>query len=631
VSRIAWHKAPKNACHQEVSATVQAIKQQTRLQRMDMCHFLDLYSLGNIAGQGRSLSDLSTYYSGNGAPGMRGARFNMVSAVCDTAHSLIAANPPVPIIMTSGTDLRTVRVAERKTKVLQSQMNELAMPISREAFHTACKQGTGIVHGFLNEDGLPELEHVNPLELLVDHSDGMYRQPRSIHREKWMHREVLAEMFPSKRSQIEKTSTGSDNDYVSRFFLSGVGDRDEMLTVWESWHRSPGRGKPGRHTITCSSCTLLDEPWNESEFPFAIVRYRNRSFGFFGAGLIESCRENQARVNHLIRRVAKAQDLASNLIVFNPMGENQLDARWLSNEIGMAFDYDPIIGTPTLAKWDGTLVDLQQQIDLEFERVLRVEGLAESQVNGEGAGKGLSSGVAVRAQDDVMSRRLVNPVHLFQQFNVDIAKLIMRLNDQAAERDKNYEARGFSQDGGRTFLRTSRWSELEIPEGQACVNVMPMSVMPTTPAGRWSAVSEWIQAGFIDKTGAMKLLQFPAIDETASLKTAQLDLCLWQMEKLLDGERVLPMERQDLAMCISLGTDVWAKAQTMNPPDEVQEALDEYLLYAQSLMDMATQAAAGPVDPMAAAMGGAPMAAPGEVAGAGLAAAPMAASAVQAA
>lgn len=591
--------------HAAVSATVSAIKNQQSLARLDSMHYLDLYSLGNVAGIGRSLSDLSSYYVGPGNAA-RGARFNMVAAVVDTAHSLIAATPPVPIYITSGTDLSIVRKADRRSKVLQSQMNEIALPQSREAFHTACKQGLGCVFGYLDEEGMPRIEQVNPLELMIDHYDGIYRMPRSLHREKYMHREVLAALYPSKRSQIERAAT-STPDYVSRFFLSGVSDQGDMVTVWESWHKSPKIGKPGRHTITCSACDLLDEEWSEAEFPFAFVRYRNRAFGFYGSGLIESTREAQTRVNRLIRRVAKGQDLASNLILFNPMGENQLEARWLSNEMGMVFDYDNAIGTPSLAKWDGTLDDLQTQIDLEFQRVLMVEGLSESQVSGEGAGKGLTSGVAVRAQDDVMSRRLINPVELYQTFNVDIAKLIERLNDRAAAENQDYVAKGFQSVAGVNFLRTSRWAELDIPDGQACLNLMPMALLPTTPAGKWAAVSEWLQNGFLDKTGAMKLLQFPALDEAASLETAQLDLTLWQMEKLLDGESVLPEERQDLQLCLQVGTKVWARAQMMSPTDEVQLALDDYLSFAQLLIDRAMQP---PAQPMPMPGAGAPPAPP---------------------
>lgn len=590
-TRLAWYNAPRGQVHGAVSGTVTYVKNQQSLQRLDLMHYMDLYALGNVSGMGRSLSDIAAHYSGGGlrssGRGYRGARFNLCAALVDTAHSMIAASPSVPIYITSGTDLSIVRKAARRTKVLQSQMNELAMAQCREAYLTACKTGLGAIFGYLDQQGRPRLECVNPLELIVDHYDGFYREPRSITREKYMHREVLAAMYPSKRAVIENMASIAP-DYVSRFFLTGVSETSQMVTVWESWYKSPGPGRKGRHVISCTACDLLDEDWDEEEFPIVFVRYRNRDQGFFGAGLCESAREAQVRVNRLIHRVAKAQDLASNLMIFNPMGENQLDGRWLTNEIGLVFDYDPTLSPPSLIKWDGTLGDLQEQIDMEFARLLTVEGLSESQVSGEGAGKGLTSAVAVRAQDDVMSRRLINSVELFQSFNIDVARLLERLNDRAAAKDPRYEARGFANDAGVNFLRSSRWAELEIPKGEACLNLMPMSLMPTTPAGKWAAVSEWLQSGFLDKTAAMKLLQFPSIDETALLETAQLDFVLWQMEKLLDGEIVLPEERQDLMLCMTLGTKVWARAQMMKPSDDVQFALEEYLAHAQTLIDRAT-------------------------------------------
>lgn len=605
--RLAWYTADKGSVYGAVAGTVASIKSQQSLSRLDMMHYFDLYALGNVAGMGRSLSDIASHYGPGGlgaARGFRGARFNLCQALCDTAHSMIAATPPVPIYITSGTNLAVVRKAARRTKVLQSQMNDIGMVPSREAYLTACKSGTGCVFGYLDQEGMPRLESVNPLELLIDAHDGTYRKPRSITREKLVHRDVLAAMYPSKRAVIENMS-GATPDFITQFFLSAVADTQNMVTVWESFYLSPGPGKRGRHTITCSACDLLDEPWDEKDYPFAFVRYRNREWGFFGAGLCESAREAQVRVNRLIYRVAKAQDLASNVLIFNPMGENQLDARWLTNEIAVVFDYDPGLGPPQLVKWEGTLHDLQAQIDQEFSRLLTVEGLAESQVAGEGAGKGLTSGVAVRAQDDVMSRRLVSPIELYQAFNMDIARLIERLNDRAAQLDKNYEARGFQSSAGEVFLRSSKWAELQLDEGEACLNLMPMSLMPTTPAGKWAAVSEWLQNGFLDKTGAMKLLQFPSLDEAALLETAQLDFVMWQLEKVLDGEMILPEERQDLSLCLNLGTKVWARAQMMAPEDDVQFALDEYLNHARSLLDKAT-----PPPPGAALAAGAEAGAP---------------------
>lgn len=619
--KLRWWGSDKNSAHRNVFPTIAFVREQQRTQRLDLAIYLELYSAGNVSGIGRTLNDLGSYYSGM-APGLRGARFNMVAACVDTAHSLIAASPPVPIYVTSGTNLSIVRKADKRSKVLQSQMNEIGMRVSREAFHTACKLGTGVVYGYLDEDGLPRLEHVNPLEIFVEHQDGYYREPRSIHRVKYISRDVLAEMFPKHKGFIDKAASPNTIDYASRFLISGVRDLDLMVEVVESWHLGygetrRGNAKAGRHTITISNCDLLDEDYKGKEFPFAIVRYRNRAFGFFGAGLIESTREAQNRVNHLIKRVARGQDLGSNIIIFNPNGEGSIDPQWLSNEVGMIFNYEHGVGTPQLAKWDGTMADLQQQIDLEFERILRVEGISESQMSGEGAGKGLTSGVAVRAQDDVMSRRLINPVQLFTDFNVDIAKLIARLNDEAAELDEGFVAKGYTADAGQAFLRSSTWRELDLPEGEAMLNMMPMNIMPTTPAGKWASVQEFVQAGFMNRDSAIKLLGFPALDAWTALESAQADLCKLQIEKMLDGEQVLPMPRQDLVMCQKTVTMAWAQMQQMQPDDAVVDAFDAYLDYIDSLIEEAQGAAA---NQNAAVAGGAPAAGPAQ---GGIAAAPM--------
>jgi hypothetical protein len=605
-----WYKAPRGEAFSAVHSTAKYIRNQQSLQRLDVAHFEALY-LQNVSGLGRSLGDLSGYYHGQGPTGMRGGRFNMCAAVVDTAHSLIAASPPVPIYITNGTNLSIVRKAERRSKVLQSQINELGGDVIPAAFLNACKTGTGIVYGYLDDDGLPKLELVHQLELLVEHSDGFYGSPKSIHRQKYVHREHLASLYPSKRQAILKATSDVGDDFVGRFFVAGITDRSEMVSVVESWYLGV-RGKPGRHTITCSTCDLLDEDWTARDFPFAVVRYRNRAFGYYGSGLIESCRENQNRVNKLIQRVAKAQDLASTLMIFNPTGENMLDPQHITNEVGLVFNFDGGLGTPTLAKWDGTLVDLQQQIDLEFERVLRTEGIGESQAYGDGAGKGLSSAVAHRAKDDISSRRLINPVKLFSTFCIDVARLVERLNDEAADRDEGYSARGYLEGAGRNFLKSSRWKDLDIPEGEAVLNLMPMSSLPTTAAGKFSAVSEMVSAGYLGKPAAMKLLQMPAIDEMAALETSQLDLCLWQMEALMDADLpdaplTLPMERQDLAMCMDVATKVWAQIIPMAPTDAVLDAFDQYLDYAKSLLESAQPPAPPPMDPSMAPPGGAAM------------------------
>ena len=604
-----WYLADKGKVHEAVRAHVAFIASQQREQRREVRHFLDLYSAGNVAGLGTQTPRerlLDYLFEGRAA-----TRFNMVAAVCDTAVSMIAQQPAVPQYLTTGGDFSLMRRAEKRSQVLQCQMNDLAGDLCPRAFLDATKAGSGFVTGYLDDNGLPALERVHMLELFVEHADGINGKPRSIHRVYLRSKEVLKAQFPGFEREIEKAPPPS-KETVDALFLDVKGCHD-MVEVYESHHlRSIKRLKrdhDGRHAVCIATADLLDEKYEHDDFPYVKVDYRERDFGYYGSGLAESAREAQTRVNELIARVARAQDLASTLIIANPTGGDvSVKHEQISNELGLIIDYDPANGPPQLMKWDGTLGDLQEQIDLEFQRVLMVEGLSQEQVNGEGAGKGLTSGVAVRAADDVQSRRLVSPTKRYQSFCIGVAKLIERLNDDAVEdakrREEQYEVRGKATQGRRTFLRSSRWEELSIPEGQADIVMAPMSALPTTPQGKWAAVQEWIGSGFVSKQYAMSLLQFPDIDAYADIELAHLDMVQWQIERMLDGESVIPFPRQDLQMAMDLVTKSELKAITMGAPPEVIDLMEAYLVQVSEMLK-----------PPAPPPGMQPPGAPGPVAG----------------
>jgi hypothetical protein len=589
-----WYLAPKNEAHKTVQQTVSFIRQQQSYQRREMRHFMELYAAGNVSGLGRvtpreHLEDY-LYEGGRGA-----TRFNMSSAVCDTAVSMVAQTPAVPQYLTTGGDFGLMRKAEKRSQVLQSQINDQAGDLMPRAFLDCTKVGSGFIGGCLDDDGIPSLERVHALELLVEHRDGINGKPRSMHRVYLRSREVLRSRYPQYATEIDRAPSPSQ-DAIQTFGLENVGDAGDMIEVIESHHIASNKRQKkvfhnGRHTVCLVTATLDDERYEHDEHPYVKVDYRERDFGFFGSGLVEATREAQMRVNELIGKVARGQDLASTLIIANPDGENAVKAEMLSNEIALILNFDPTLGPPQLMKWDGTLIDLQKQIDLEFERVLQVEGLSQEQVNGEGAGKGLTSGVAVRAADDVQSRRLVSPTKRYQSFCISVAKLLERLNDDAVAAvgdDGEYEVKGKVTQGRKTFLTSSKWSELHIEEGQVDIVMMPMSALPTTPQGKWAAVQEWIGSGFVSKQYAMSLLQFPDIDAYADVELAHLDMVQWQVEKLLDGKQVYPYPRQDLQMALDLVTKSELKAIMMGASEDIIDMFEAFLVQTSALIKQAT-------------------------------------------
>lgn len=581
--------------HKGVFAEVKTIRDQQAEQRRDIAHFMALYAAGNVAGLGTSppATRLKEYLHARRGGGA--TRFNMAAAIVDTAISMVAQTPAVPVILTRSGDYGLMRKARKKTQVLQGQMTELGTVVVKRAFNDAAKVGTGFVHGYIDDDGLPKLERVPGLEMLVEHADGLYGNPRSMHRVRVVAREELKARHPEHAAAIE--SAGSPGaDTMRDLFLEHTSASD-VVEVVESHHlatRKKGKvQRNGVHCITIQGATLLHEKTSDTEHWYVPLRYRERDVGYFGSGLVESCRSAQNRVNDLIERVERGQDLGSNLVLLNPYvpGTPPVPPAKLTNEIGLIVNYDVNAGAPTVAKWEGTQWDLQKQIDLEMERQLLVEGLSPEQTNGEGAGKGLTSGVAVRAADDVQTRRLVNPIQLFQDACIGVAKLIERLNDKLAENDNGYEVAARVQQGRQTFLATSKWVDLQIPKGHAQVTMMPMSALPTTPQGRWAAVMEWIEAGFVSQQYGMQLLQFPDLDSYADTELAHIDIAQWQVEKLLEGEDVFPVPRQNLQTAIDIATKSELKAMTMDAPPEVIDAFERYLQRCEQKIEEATLAA----------------------------------------
>lgn len=602
-----WYKAPRKAAHTEVFAHLKAIDRQQREMRQSWVWDLERYSGGNVTGLGRSTA--SSYYFAVEVGDHVDVRFNLSAAVVDTAHSLISQAPVIPQYLTTDGDFKLARKAEKASQVLQGQMNAEVREVLKEGQLDAIKLGTGFVfESFDILTGLPGVVRVSPFEVYVEHLDGLYRKPRSMHRKRPIPREVLEAAYPRFESDIATCAgvTKTPHSDIALQGLVGSASLNDFVDVVESWHLRPGEDKKGRHTICIGNATLVDEDYDRDTFPCSVFRYRERDLGFYGAGLLEAVRTNQSRVDKLIKRIDKAQDLGSNLVIFNPNGEGSINPDHITNDLGLILNYTPANGPPTLAKWEGTLDDLQRQVEIEMERALSQEGISPSQTNGQGAGKGLDSGVAVRAADDVQSRRLVAYVARYQSAALGAARLFANMNDHMSKKKPSYTPVAEGSGLRRNFLRTSRWKDVRPPDGDARLSMASMSALPTTPQGRWAAVQEWVQAGFCSRVWAQSLLDFPDLDQFASLELAHMNLAKFQIEQLLDGEVPELDPRQDLAMLVDLATKSKFQAWTMGADQDVRVAFEDFIVEAEGLLAQAQPPAPPPAAPAPAPM--APMA-----------------------
>lgn len=590
--------APKGAAHEQLFSWVDYVSQQTRTQRMDVRICLEAVSNFNPTGNGEVTAALRSQLPYR-------IRDNILRAGVDTVASLVSQARTAPQYLTTASQWDVSRIAEKKSRVLQGQMYDLKVfELIPRSFIDACEgAGTGYVQGRVNEKGMTELERCLPNETYVDPEDGRYGEPSKIGRKRFVERrKVMARWGKTDRLKglIAVAGGPTAQDYVD-FFLRRDSKAD-LVALVEGYALPSCEGAgDGRHVIALSNCTLLDEKWNRSWLPFVAVQYAERTQGTQGQSLVERMLPAQMRVSEIDEVQAQSQRLGSTAKWMVEENSN-VDTDALTNALCDVVTYQAAM--PNLVAFSGTLPDLAEQRREIKSDVFDQEGLSSNAQTGD-VNKGLQSARAIRAAVDTTAQRFITPARLLERAYLDTVRLIENLNDLCAENDNNYAPKGRYRSGRRRWLKSTRWVDLKIPEGEGDVQLFPISAQATTPQARWSSVEEWIQAGFVSKPQAMDLLEFPDLESFETLENANLDLIHEQIDNLIDLEEgkpqfFLPIPNQDLAMAAKIVNDAYLVAFRLNAPPEVQQRFENYLAYCKVKQDeMAAAANPAPLAPAA--------------------------------
>lgn len=582
-----WYRQPRERAHEAVYARVSALRNELAAWR-DHALFLMQLRAGS--------EDISGDGLHRGEDGR--LRYNLASSTVDTAQSLIAASRPLPQCVVKGGDWKKQRKAKLRTRTLQSQALEMKLyQLFAQAHDDACTAGIGAIHFLADTDtGLPSAERVHPLQLVWDRTEASNGQLRSLFRLRLIDREVLRALYKDHAELLSASDGPSFQDL--RDFALQRNTKCDQVVVYEAWHLpSSSKADDGKHVICTNNATLLLEDWKRPRFPMSFFRWAPRQVGFLGRSLVEEVRPAQRRIHSLIEFVEECQDLGSVPRVWLEEGghtePDELDNRPMG--IGFYRGQPPIFNT-----FEATPQDLQAEIDRIREQTWSMLGLTQSQVQGERPA-GVTSAVGMRTMDDIGSRRHAMNLRWFEDSVLESFLCLSDLNDDVAERDPGFVVR--RQTRGR-FLETSKWAELKIPEGDLSVSVFPVSALPTTPAGRYQQLEEWIQAGWIPREVAMQLLGMPDLEAYEDLNTADLRCVQWQVGRILDGEQnVLPVPQQDLLGAAEFARKSYLHELQEGAPAEVLDALDNFVTLARLLLERQQQEQAANAQPSADPMG----------------------------
>lgn len=592
-TNIEWWRAAKEQKHSLLFAWCNYCAQENQTQRMDTQIFVSACSNFNPTGNDEYDYAIRSAFKTK-------MRDNILQAGVDTAVSMIALARTAPQYITTAADWPTSRKAEKRSRVLQGQFYDLGVfTMVPEAFRNACEGGTGYVIGLVGPDGMPRLRLGLHNEVYWDPEDARYGTPRRLAYKEFVDRDELLREYEGDaemQAKIMAAEGPSQQDHMDFFIRRN--NKANRVAVVHGWSLpTVDRGDDGVYVKAISSGTLVEKSHTRRRHRCVRVLFAKRAQGYAGQSLVERMMPAQVQLNDTDDYIARTQRLGSVAKWFVEKNSGVTEDQ-VTNAAAQVHVINQGSKPPVLVSFSATPPDLVQQRESIKEDAYNAQGFGDNTVTGD-VNKGLASGEAVQRADDVKVRRFLNPARLLEGDEVSqlgylgVCRLLEDLNDECTELDENYTVKARNRSGRRTWLKTSKWKDLQLDtDNDASMTMFPISAQATTAAAKYEQVQKWIERGWVSKPMAMDLQGMPDTEAFEELENSDLDLVHEQLDNLIDLEdanpdMLLPVAYQDLELAAVLVSQGRRVAWRLNAPDEVLARFERYLGYLQELQKKA--------------------------------------------
>lgn len=569
-----WKIAEEKECGMSLLATATYLKEFSQFKYRQASIFSRLYSnlpmynfLGGAAFRMSSSNQLPI-----DRPTM-----NVVQSCVDTLVSRITQARPRPVFLTDNADYHERNLAKQLNHFINGEIYQTkAYELGETLLRDAAVLGTGCIKIYETQDKKVGLERVLYTELLVDPNDSLYGSPRQLYQIKLIDRDVLADLFPDKRSEVllaEQAYPDSSADASKTV-------SDQVLVV-EGWHlRSGPDAKDGKHTIACSEGILSSEEYNKDKFPFVFLHYSPRLLGFFGQSLCEQLMGTQMEINKLLITISQAINLVGVPRVFVEDGSKVVKAH-LNNQIGSIVTYR---GTkPQYEVAPCMPAEVYAQLQRLVEYAYQQSGVSSLAASSQKPA-GLDSGTALREYDDLQSDRFAALNRRYDNLFIDLAYQIIEKAKDIADRDGKYQTIFPNKNG----VKEIDLPKFDIIKDPFVIKCFDSSSLPRDPAGRLQKVIEMIQSGMVSVREGRRLLDFADLEQNEQLENAAEERILWTLDQIVEHGKYNP---PDPFMDLPLAQTLSLQYYNLYVPAKLEESRAEMLRTFNSQVQTLMQAA----------------------------------------
>jgi hypothetical protein len=459
---------------------------------------------------------------------------NLIEEIGESMLSKAASSPLKPSLTPHGKSWKVERAVRLMDEFLfgvwrQTQSEDACVRAWLDAFIS----GIGCVQDVYDEKTKTLMtEPVFFDQIVVDNRECIGRQPpRTIRIRRVLPRSGIAARYGKELGSTSKRYV----DYRE------VGDGYEVLV--EAWRLPDADGDEGRHTVACAGVLLVDEEWNESEFPLEFFHWRDRLSGFLGQSGVEQLVPYQVRQNELNEAIRESQDIACRPRILAHANSN-IDLDQWDNEAGriMAFSGEP----PQPFNWPTQLQELYMERDRNYQKAFSHAGQSEMFAHADLPNQvRLDSSAGVREFRNMEDSRHLRLWSRFEDFRLRVARMHLRVlrahSGATAYTSVYHPARAHAASKRIPFEAVKT-----LIDDQFSWSLEATPLSQQSPAARRETLRDWVSRGLMDEAQAHRMFTNPNIEREEDLELASQDDVLRHIDIMESGEYEAPTEITNL-------------------------------------------------------------------------------------
>lgn len=522
----------------------------------------------------------------------RSPTFNLIGSAIETLVNKLGRNRIWVKYLTDGGDYKTRLACSKAEDYVEGLF--YGAHVHREmkqCLQDALTWGTAFakIH---NADPDPKricFERVISDEILVDDAEAIYGKPRSLYQRNFVHKQQLAELYlergapgdqgAKRRAEIAAAIWRAGTSVPGIVHLQ-TSNYSDMVPLVEGWHLGGGKRSHlvGIGTIALNPAELQE--WTKSGFPFAVLRYNNLGFGYWGQGLAEVLAPHQKKINRLNEIIDEAQKRIAVPRVVIDTGSG-VTADMLANTIGGVIKKKPGSPSPEWILPPAVQPEIYQDREQEIAKGYRRAGISEDSAAGESSDK-VRSGAAEDIRDDIKSQRFVCTGQALEDFGVDIADLMM---DMACDIKPQVTVSGRRD--------PIKWQDVKDALESARAKAFPISSFSTSPEARLKQADRMLAAGQVSREDYLRVIDYPDVKAFTDLSVASANNIERTLSDMLEsGDYRGPDRYMDVQLAFATAHARYEFERAHGTPDDALEVLRIFIDQCDTLIQSGNAAPA---------------------------------------